>query len=47
MEQVHTCKAHGHAHRYTRHNCGHQYCPLYWIACPRCYGSEENNRHAA
>ena len=41
----HKCKFHGYSHDYVRHDCGHEYCPFYWIACPRCHGSEENNQH--
>jgi hypothetical protein len=42
--EVLQCKMHGYTHDYTRHDCGCQYCPQYWIGCPRCHGSDENNR---
>jgi hypothetical protein len=47
---IHTCKFHNHNHSYTKHECGHEYCSLYWNACPRCHGTEENNhvqRHSS
>lgn len=30
------CKLHEGAHHYERCACGHQYCPHFWGACPRC-----------
>lgn len=38
------CKFHEYEHVYARCQCGHLYCPFYWRACPRCHGTEPNNR---
>ena len=40
---THKCKAHHEAHDYTKHSCGHEYCPHYWQSCPRCFGSGDGN----
>lgn len=40
------CKMHDGAHDYAKHDCGHEYCPVYWSSCPRCHGREfANMRH--
>jgi len=44
-EATNDCKLHDNVHPYVRHAaCGHEYCPHYWMACPRCQGSHEGNR---
>ena len=30
-------------HPYLRHTCGHEFCGLHWIVCPRCYGTGLEN----
>lgn len=42
--ETHKCKFHGYSHDYVKHECGHEYCALYWKACPRCYGHNEETR---
>lgn len=37
------CKMHDGAHDYAKHDCGHEYCPVYWSSCPRCHGREIAN----
>jgi hypothetical protein len=41
------CKFHDYAHPYTKHTCGCEYCPFYWLACPRCHGSDDSNMVAS
>ena len=41
---IHKCKFHNYEHYYVRHTCGHEYCPQYWISCPRCFGTHPENR---
>lgn len=38
------CKFHNYEHFYVRHVCGHEYCSQVWRCCPRCYGSDSENR---
>jgi hypothetical protein len=43
MAKAHTCKFHDHAHNYTKHTCGCEYCALYWKTCPRCFEREHGH----
>lgn len=44
-EGPHKCKTHGYQHHYVQHvACGHEFCNRAWDVCPRCYGSDAENR---